>query len=176
MLAGIFLFFTLNIFGYVVFSFYLCRKLKILSKMRNVQWAVLAITGLVVLAGCKEKKQSQDIIAPRLEVKKPSAPIRMQTYSDQRSVEWLGKETGEQRFQQIHDVIFSSLNQLLPTKERLCGIGVPGFNPEVVQHTHWDYGRNGKGFYNDIFAPGWTVASLWELYSPQRTDSFLKMK
>ena len=92
MLAGIFLFFTLNIFGYVVFSFYLCRKLKILSKMRNVQWAVLAITGLVVLAGCKEKKQSQDIIAPRLEVKKPSAPIRMQTYSDQRSVEWLGKE------------------------------------------------------------------------------------
>lgn len=91
-------------------------------------------------------------------------------------VEWLGKETGEKRFQQIHDVIFSSLNQLLPTKERLCGIGVPGFNPEVVQHTHWDYGRNGKGFYNDIFAPGWTVASLWELYSPQRTDSFLKMK
>ncbi|MBR0276602.1 MAG: hypothetical protein IJQ76_10435 [Prevotella sp.] len=91
-------------------------------------------------------------------------------------VEWLGKETGEKRFQQIHDVIFSSLNQLLPTKERLCGIGVPGFNPEVVQHTHWDYGRNGKGFYNDIFAPGWTVASLWELYSPQRTDSFLTMK
>ena len=23
------------------------------------------------------------------------------------------------------------------------------FNPEVVQHTNWDYGRNGKGFYND---------------------------
>lgn len=60
--------------------------------MRNVQWAVLAITGLVVLAGCKEKKQSQDIIAPPLEVKKPSAPIRMQPYSDQRSVQWLGKE------------------------------------------------------------------------------------
>ena len=39
--------------------------------MRNVQLAVLAITGLVVLAGCKEKKQSQDIIAPRLEVKTP---------------------------------------------------------------------------------------------------------
>ena len=91
-------------------------------------------------------------------------------------VEWLAKETGEQRFQQIHDVIFSSLNQLLPTKERLCGIGVPGFNPEVVQHTQWDYGRNGKGFYNDIFAPGWTVASLWELYSPQRTVGFLTLK
>ncbi|MBQ9667543.1 MAG: hypothetical protein IJV45_02180 [Prevotella sp.] len=91
-------------------------------------------------------------------------------------VEWLAQETGEQRLQQIHDVIFSSLNQLLPTPERLCGIGVPGFNPEVVQHTCWDYGRNGKGFYNDIFAPGWTVASLWELYSPRRTADFLTAK
>ena len=44
----------------------------------------------------------------------------------------------------------------------------------IVQHTHWDYGRNGKGFYNDIFAPGWVIASLWELYSPQRTVEFLK--
>ncbi len=91
-------------------------------------------------------------------------------------VEWLAQETGEQRLQQIHDVIFSSLNQLLPTPGRLCGIGVPGFNPEVVQHTCWDYGRNGKGFYNDIFAPGWTVASLWELYSPRRTADFLTAK
>ena len=89
-------------------------------------------------------------------------------------VKWLADETGEHRFLQIHDVISSSLNQLLPTADRLCGIGVPGFNPEVVQHTNWDYGRNGKGFYNDIFAPGWTIASLWELYSPQRTVNFLK--
>ena len=89
-------------------------------------------------------------------------------------VKWLADETGEKRFHQIHDVICSSLNQLLPTADRLCGIGVPGFNPEVVQHTNWDYGRNGKGFYNDIFAPGWTIASLWELYSPQRTVNFLK--
>jgi len=28
--------------------------------------------------------------------------------------------------------------------------------------------------YNDIFAPGWTIASLWELYSPNRTTDFLK--
>ncbi len=89
-------------------------------------------------------------------------------------VKWLADETGEQRFAQIHDVICSSLCQLLPTPQRLCGIGVPGYNPEVVQHTHWDYGRNGKGFYNDIFAPGWTIASLWELYSPQRTVNFLR--
>ena len=89
-------------------------------------------------------------------------------------VEWLAQQTGEERFSAICAVIRSSLCQLLPTQERLCGIGVPGFNPEVVQHTHWDYGSNGKGFYNDIFAPGWTVASLWELYSPQRTADFLR--
>ena len=88
-------------------------------------------------------------------------------------VNWLAGQTGEQRMRMMHDVIYSSLNQLLPTPQRLCGIGVPGFNPEVVQHTQWDYGRNGKGFYNDIFAPGWTIASLWELYSPHRTADFL---
>ena len=88
-------------------------------------------------------------------------------------VKWIGEQTGEKRFGLLCDVINSSLCQLLPTSDRLCGIGVPGFNPEVVQHTNWDYGRNGKGFYNDIFAPGWTVASLWELYSPERTTGYL---
>ena len=89
-------------------------------------------------------------------------------------VKWLADQTGEQRFSRMCEVIASSLCQLLPTADRRCGIAVPGFYPEVVQHTHWDYGRNGKGFYNDIFAAGWTVASLWELYSPQRTADFLK--
>ena len=89
-------------------------------------------------------------------------------------VKWLAGETGEHRFAQMHDLIASSLCQLLPTKERLCGIAIPGFNPEVVQHTYWDYGKNGKGYYNDIFAPGWTIASLWELYSPRRTADFLR--
>ena len=88
--------------------------------------------------------------------------------------DWLSAETGESRFGQMSRIIRSSLCQLLPTPSRLCGIAVPGYNPEVVQHTHWDYGRNGKGFYNDIFAPGWVVASLWELYSPERTVGFLK--
>ena len=89
-------------------------------------------------------------------------------------VKWLAGETGEHRFAQMHDLIASSLCQLLPTDERLCGIAIPGFNPEVVQHTYWDYGKNGKGYYNDIFAPGWTIASLWELYSPRRTADFLR--
>lgn len=89
-------------------------------------------------------------------------------------IKWLSSVTEEKRFEKMYDTIYSSLNQLLPTKERLCGIGKPGFYPEVVQHTTWDYGRNGKGFYNNLFAPGWTIASLWELYSPNRTVEFLK--
>ena len=89
-------------------------------------------------------------------------------------LKWLSTTVNEPRFARMYDVIYSSLNQLLPVEGNLCGIGVPGFYPEVVQHTTWDYGRNGKGFYNDIFAPGWTIASLWELYSPERTVSFLK--
>ena len=41
-----------------------------------------------------------------------------------------------------------------------------------MQHTAWDYGKNGKGFYNDIFAPGWTVASLWQMLTPDRVTKF----
>ena len=85
---------------------------------------------------------------------------------------WVGEQTHDNRFKEMREIIASSMCQLLPTNERLCGIAKPGFNPEVVQHTTWDYGRNGKGFYNDIFAPGWTIASLWELYTPDRTPSF----
>ena len=87
---------------------------------------------------------------------------------------WLAQQTGELRFKGMYDVITSSLSQLLPVANNLCGVGKQGFYPEVVQHTTWDYGHNGKGFYNDIFAPGWTIASLWELYSPNRTTDFLK--
>lgn len=89
---------------------------------------------------------------------------------------WLGNITNEPRFVQLDRLISGSMCQLLPTPTRLCGIGKPGYYPEVVQHTTWDYGRNGKGFYNNIFAPGWTVASLWELYSPERTAAFFRKR
>lgn len=89
-------------------------------------------------------------------------------------IQWLAGQTGETRFQKMHDVITSSLTQLMPTEAHHFGIAVPGFYPEVVQHTTWDYGRNGKGFYNNLFAPGWTVASLWEMCSPERTVNFLR--
>ena len=31
-------------------------------------------------------------------------------------------------------------------------------------------------FYNDIFAPGWTVASLWQMLCPERIDNCFKRK
>lgn len=87
---------------------------------------------------------------------------------------WLSKEFNEPRFTAFSEVISSSMRQLLPHEGHLCGIAKKGFYPEVVQHTNWDYGKNGKGYYNDIFAPGWVVASLWELFSPGRAENFLK--
>ncbi|MNU09040.1 hypothetical protein D3C72_2553830 [compost metagenome] len=60
----------------------------------------------------------------------------------------------------------------MPDQGQLYVIARVGYYPEVVQHTNWDYGKNGKGFYNDIFAPGWTVASLWQMLSPTRVNDF----
>lgn len=85
---------------------------------------------------------------------------------------WLGKEYNEPRFSQFAEVISTSMRQLLPYEGHMCGVAKVGYYPEVVQHTNWDYGKNGKGYYNNIFAPGWTVASLWELFSPGRAESF----
>ena len=87
---------------------------------------------------------------------------------------WLSKKYNEPRFSQFAEVIETSMKQLLPYEGHLCGVAKQGYYPEVVQHTNWDYGKNGKGFYNDIFAPGWTVASLWELFTPGRAERFLK--
>lgn len=87
---------------------------------------------------------------------------------------WLSKEYAEPRFSQFAEAISTSMRQLLPHEGHLCGVAKPGYYPEVVQHTNWDYGKNGKGYYNDIFAPGWTVASLWELFTPGRAEYFLK--
>lgn len=91
-------------------------------------------------------------------------------------LKWLSKEFMESRFSQFSEVISTSMRQLLPYKGHMCGVAKIGYYPEVVQHTNWDYGHNGKGFYNDIFAPGWTVASLWEMLSPGRTENFLLNK
>lgn len=81
---------------------------------------------------------------------------------------------GEQRFSDFANVIKTSMLQLMPTDDNMFDIAKAGYYPEVVQHTTWDYGHNGKGFYNDIFAPGWTVASLWQMLCPERIDNCFK--
>lgn len=87
-------------------------------------------------------------------------------------LDWLAKERNEPRFTEFSSVIKSSMLQLMPVKGHMFDIGKVGYYPEVVQHTNWDYGKNGKGFYNDIFAPGWTVASLWQMLSPKRVETY----
>lgn len=91
-------------------------------------------------------------------------------------LDWLAKEKNEKRFSDFSSVIKSSMLQLMPVKGNMFNIAKIGYYPEVVQHTNWDYGKNGKGFYNDIFAPGWTVASLWQMLSPTRVNDFFNYK
>jgi hypothetical protein len=88
---------------------------------------------------------------------------------------WLTTINHDQRLSQFAKVIESSMkSQLLPRQGHMFNIGKEGYYPEVVQHTNWDYGHFGKGFYNDIFAPGWVVASLWEMLTPGRAAEFLQ--
>src|SRR5690606_16623546 len=88
----------------------------------------------------------------------------------------LAKERNESRFSDFSGVIKSCVLQLMPAEGRMFDSAKVGYYPEVVQHTNWDYGKNGKGFYNDIFAPGWTVASLWQMLSPTRVSDFFSEK
>ncbi len=87
---------------------------------------------------------------------------------------WLAEERRAPRLAVFAEVIESSMkSQLLPRPGHMVGIAKVGYYPEVVQHTNWDYGHFGKGFYNNYFAPGWVVASLWEMLSDDRAQTFL---
>ena len=87
-------------------------------------------------------------------------------------LDFLAKKFDKPYFSEFTAVIRTSMLQLMPEKGKMFDIAAEGYYPEVVQHTNWDYGKNGKGFYNDIFAPGWTVASLWQMLSRGRTEKF----
>lgn len=55
----------------------------------------LVVTMAVVLGttltGCKQKKQTEDIIVRKTETPKPQAPIRMQDYNQVKDVQWLDR-------------------------------------------------------------------------------------
>ena len=48
--------------------------------------------GTAMLAGCKQKKQTEDIIVRKTEAPKPQAPIRMQDYNQVKDIKWLDRE------------------------------------------------------------------------------------
>ena len=48
--------------------------------------------GTAMLTGCKQKKQTEDIIVHKTEAPKPQAPIRMQEYNQVKDVQWLDRE------------------------------------------------------------------------------------
>ena len=56
--------------------------------------AIMIAAGAMSLGGCKEKKQSDDIITtkPEQETRKPSAPVRMQEYRNSVEVDWVGRK------------------------------------------------------------------------------------
>lgn len=87
-------------------------------------------------------------------------------------LDFLAEKFHKPCFSDFTSVIRTSMLQLMPVNGNRYDIASDGYYPEVVQHTNWDYGKNGKGFYNDIFAPGWTVASLWQMLSPSRAERF----
>ncbi|UJH67547.1 hypothetical protein [Allomuricauda sp. SCSIO 65647] len=90
-------------------------------------------------------------------------------------LQWLGKETGEERFIKMSEVIISSIkDQMLPYEGHMVGVGKEGYMPEIVQHTTWDYGANGKGYLNSHMSVGWTIASVWETLTPGRFETFIE--
>lgn len=50
------------------------------------------LAAVALLTACSEKKKSNDIIAPRIVESVPKEPVRMQDYTDERDVEWIGKQ------------------------------------------------------------------------------------
>ena len=48
--------------------------------------------GTAMLTGCKQKKQTEDIIVHKTEAPKPQAPIRMQEYNQVKDIQWLDRE------------------------------------------------------------------------------------
>lgn len=71
--------------------------MKNLFQQKLTRSSAMAVTlsivlGTTMLAGCKQKKQSEDIIVRKTEAPKPQAPIRMQEYNQIKDIHWLDRE------------------------------------------------------------------------------------
>ena len=60
--------------------------------MKTNRFKVFMVCCLVLtLMACSAKKKSSDIITKRVEQPKPQEPVRLQSYSDNREVGWIGR-------------------------------------------------------------------------------------
>jgi len=60
--------------------------------MKRFTYVFLALLASISLMGCKQKKQTEDIVVKKVEVPKPQAPIKMQEYHQVEDVLWLNKD------------------------------------------------------------------------------------
>ena len=60
--------------------------------MKRIALVLTAVLSVGLLTGCKQKKQTEDIIVRKVEAPKPQAPIRMQEYSQVKDEKWLDRE------------------------------------------------------------------------------------
>ena len=74
--------------------------------MKQVWIFTVLAAMLLGLSACGNKKKSENIIAERMITVVPQAPIRMQDFSDERDVQWIGK--------QYHVSIHRHANDSLP--------------------------------------------------------------
>lgn len=63
------------------------------EQMKHQSLLLLAAVAMLLLAGCKEKKQADDVISMESEVVSmaPSAPVRMQEFKQSKQVNWVGR-------------------------------------------------------------------------------------
>ena len=61
--------------------------------MKTNRIYILTVIGCLtfVLVACGGKKKSDDIITERVEQPKPQEPVRLQSYTDDRDVKWIGR-------------------------------------------------------------------------------------
>lgn len=60
--------------------------------MKSLQTLLIAAVAALAFSACGGKKPDNNIIAKKPAAKAPSGPVRMQDYSHQEKVEWLGKQ------------------------------------------------------------------------------------
>jgi len=59
--------------------------------MKNCKIALALMAAVMLLTACGGKKKSTDIIAQKVVEQAPKEPVRMQEYTDERTIAWIGK-------------------------------------------------------------------------------------